>query len=70
MERNKLGTPTIPIDKSRYVSDGFGSVWPPCPVCNSRMMVVRPGEAVCPRESEHEIPYDRIDGREKVTNDS
>jgi hypothetical protein len=29
--------------------DGFGSVWGPCPTHGTKMQVVRPGKATCPK---------------------
>ena len=37
------------IDPLMIVEDGFGSVWGPCRECGSKMEVVRPGKAQCPK---------------------
>jgi len=31
------------------ITDGFGQTWGPCPVCQGKMEVVRPGKAQCPK---------------------
>lgn len=37
------------------VSDGFGSTWPPCAKHNCSMVIVRPGDARCPKCEEEEF---------------
>lgn len=44
------GTPPMKIvNADDIVEDGYGSAWGPCPTCGTRMQVIRPGNAQCPK---------------------
>lgn len=31
----------------KWVDDGFGTLYPPCAKCGTKLTIVRPGKAVC-----------------------
>lgn len=41
--------------RHNIVADGFGNAWLPCSVCGSKLQIVRPGHAVCPKCGEAPI---------------
>lgn len=38
----------FPVEAEDLVTDGCGTYWLPCADCGGKMMVLRPGHAICP----------------------